>query len=244
MPRCRFTRTDPVPSPVRAATAAALARHGSRAKAGPRGDLRARHAFDQAQDQRFAIGLRQAADEPQGLFRFRRRRSGAAQRARKFDGRRRPPVMIDGRIPRDGRNPSAERTRISQHVQLLDRAEKHLLRQIVGVLTADTRQQEPVDHRREALVQPPERAAIARAGAVHQRGDGRRFIRFADGHHLRHVPRLEFQSEINGVQTGPHVRSTGSFDHIDVRRTELLTMRDTEEVSSASVNRYGTQASE
>ena len=67
------------------------------------------------------------------------------------------------------RDPSPERTRLAQCVELPERAEEHLLHEVLDVVTLRAGEEHSVHEPPEALVQDAERDAVAIARREHER---------------------------------------------------------------------------
>ena len=80
------------------------------------------------------------------------------------------PVVIVGAISRDLRQPSAERSRISQSGQLAQRRQKHILHQVAHVGPRHARQQDPVHHAEVSFVEPSKRGSVSLACRAHATG--------------------------------------------------------------------------
>src|SRR5215831_18502972 len=147
------------------------------------GNLRTGHAFDQAEDQRFAIGVRQSADELQDLLGayFGRvahpRGLGCAHREHLFDRGRRleATAMVIGAATCDCSQPASETRGVVQVVKSSKRVQENILNKVVHVGKRNASKQNAVHHSRVTRVQTAERIAVAVARSGNQSGIIRAF---------------------------------------------------------------------
>ena len=129
----------------------------------------AKFDFDEPEDQGLAIGEGQRLNGREGGERFGPGTGVFRGRIARHLLGGRPPVEIDGAVAGDRREPRAERAGRAQRGQALERREEHLLHEVVHFAERHPGEQDPVDHRPEPLVEPPERFAVSGLRSQHQR---------------------------------------------------------------------------
>jgi len=162
--------------------------HGAVGEAGTRGDLRAGHALDEAQDERFAIGFRERADGVEDGVRLGggvRRAATPGCRCDGFDGSGffvkrdvvfRVAMKIGGAVAGDGGEPAGEFGRFAEGGEAREGLQEDVLDEVFGVVRRHARQQDAMDHAGVAGVKEAESVAVAVLRGANQgviRGLGR-----------------------------------------------------------------------
>jgi len=140
-------------------------------------DLRTGHAFHEAEDERFTIGLRKTLDNGENGFCLRLLRVSFRRDFGLFLGEtlrfrvRSPgvPMEIIGAVTCDGGQPPSKVGDVAQGVKLRKRAQENILDKIVQLAGRDTRQEYAVDHARVPSIETTERGSIAFARGTDER---------------------------------------------------------------------------
>ena len=148
--------------------------NGALGEAGACGDFRSGHAFDQTENQGFAISLRQPANGVEsgvGFVVFAGARQAGRGLVRDFVKSLRVAMKIVGAIARDCEQPTRKGGGLTKRGQVAERQQKNILDEIIGVGRCDARKQDTVNHARVALVKLAEGRAVALAGGDDELGD-------------------------------------------------------------------------
>ena len=151
-------------------------------EAGARGDFGAGHAFDEAKDERFAIGfgkqangledgvsfgggVRSAAVRGRGVVAFEFGRGGFFVERKIIFG---AAMKIGGAVAGNGGEPAGKLGSFAERREPREGLEKDVLDEIFGVGRRHAREQNAVDHARVAGVEEAEGGAVAALRGAHQ----------------------------------------------------------------------------
>ena len=155
--------------------------NGAMGKAGAGGDFGAGHAFDEAEDEGFAVGVGERADRFEngvgfgaGMRRVIRGRSGSARLRGgrffvEFVGGFCAAMKIRGAIAGDGSEPAGEAGDFAKSSEARQGLEKDVLHKIVDVGEGNSGEEDPVDHAGVAGVQKTEGGAITMLSGANER---------------------------------------------------------------------------
>ncbi len=142
---------------------------GPRGQSCGRGNLRAGHSLNQAERQRFAIGIRQLANDGENRVGVRSIAVAGGQVLREGVERRAAAQVIHGSVAGNGREPPAEGRGVLQRRQLAERQEKDVVDDVVDLEPFDAGERDAVHHGCVAGVQRRERGTVALLCGRHER---------------------------------------------------------------------------
>lgn len=184
---------------------AAMEIHADRAvrQAGASGDFRAGHSFNEAKDERFAIGIRQRTNGVKHLVRIGLIHAACGMRAflvgvrllDEFGGRPRLAVKIHGAIARDGRKPATEARNIAERIEAGKRLEENILHKVFDGSVGNFRKENAVDHSGIAGIEQTEGVAVAVLRGLYKRDIGAG--RLDGGIHGRETWRIRLQLKVS-----------------------------------------------
>ena len=146
--------------------------HGVGGEAGAVRDLRARHAFHEPQQERLAVGLGKVEHGEQDLpYLAATREVRRFEVGRQLEGFAAGTVVIHRAVAGDGGQPGAERLRVPQLREPIERGHEDVLQEVGHLLGRNPGQQDPVRHGRVPLVEPFEGRAVPGGGGDHPRVD-------------------------------------------------------------------------
>jgi hypothetical protein len=166
------------------------------------GDFGAGHAFDEAKDERFAIGIRQRTNCLKHLVRFGLIHAGCGMRSFlvavklfvEFSGRLRMAVKIHGAIAGDGREPATEARNVAERIEAGKGLEENILDEIFDGSVGDFREENAVDHAGVTGIEQTEGVAIAVLRGLDKRDIGAG--RLGGGIHGRETWRMGSQLKV------------------------------------------------